>query len=277
MYTPGGIKIKPFKAIRIEINSDCNRKCLFCPRGQDKTRWKINQKGRKELINLTMPDELVYSILDQNVQQGFNGTVGFDFYNEPTLDDRLFKFLEYARKTKCPTEIVTNGDTIKKDKNYAIEFFKLVSFTNISLYDYKDMDGRNKLIRWWKNYLSEINLPKDRYRLVGEYFNFGNRAGVVDRRDKYMGGAHLDDKVPLSANCRRIHTKMNIRYDGEVPICCEDALVQHSLGNVNNNSLKDIWYGKRMQIATDVLAAGKRSDITPCDKCVKALSPIKIN
>ena len=270
------IHITPFKAIRIEINSDCNRRCLFCPRSKDQTRWKTNEKGKKELIGKPMPDELVYSIMNQNVAQGFNATVGFDFYNEPTLDPRLFKFLDYALRTRCNTEIVTNGDTIKKDKDYAVEFFKRVTFTNISLYDYKDKLGRKKLKSWWKDYLSSLGVGKDKYRLVGEYFNFGNRAGTVDRRGKYMGGASLDSQVPLKANCRRIHSKLNIRYDGEVPICCEDSLVQHSLGNVNDNTLSEIWYGEKMKRATELLARGKRSDITPCDKCVKALSRITI-
>jgi radical SAM protein with 4Fe4S-binding SPASM domain len=265
------IKIKPFKHIRIEINSDCNRRCLFCPRSKDDTRWKLNSEGRKELVDLKMTDELVYSILEQNVKQGFNASVGFDFYNEPTLDPRLLLFLEKARELNCPTEIVTNGDTLKKDENYAREFFRRVGFTNISLYDYKDMEGRKKLIVWWKNYLNSLNISKNRYRLVGEYFNFGNRAGVVDRRDKFMGGAHLDSKAPLKASCRKIHSKMNIRYDGEVPICCEDALVQHSLGNVNNNTLKEIWYGEKMKRATELLARGKRSEMNPCNKCVKSI------
>lgn len=267
------IKIKPFSAIRIEIGSDCNRRCVFCPRSKDATRWKHNDSGKKELINKFMPDELVYSILDQNVEQGFNADVGFDFYNEPTLDDRLFKFLDYANEKKCRTEIVSNGDSIKKDKNYAIELFKKVSFTNISLYDYKDMQGRRKLMNWWVDYLNSINVRPSQYRLVGEYFNFGNRAGTVDRRNKYMGGAHLDDKVPFNANCKKIHSKMNIRYDGEVPICCEDALVQYSLGNVNKNTLSEIWYGEKMKIATELLARGKRSHINPCNKCVKSIIP----
>ena len=88
-----------------------------------------------------------------------------------------------------------------------------------------------------------------------------------------MNGAYLDSKVPLSANCAKIHAKMNIRYDGEVPICCEDALVQHSLGNVNESTLSEIWYGQKMIDATLLLAKGKRSDISPCDKCVKSIRP----
>ena len=267
-------KIKPFKHIRIEINSDCNRRCLFCPRSQDTTRWKLSPKGRPALIDLKMTNELVFSILEQNVMQGFKASVGFDFYNEPTLDDRLFLFLEKAKDLNCPTEIVTNGDTIKKDDKYAVEFFKRVDFANISLYDYKDMKGRKDLIKWWEKYLSSLNIPSSQYRLVGEYFNFGNRAGTVDRRDKFMSGAHLDSKVPLKANCRKIHSKMNIRYDGEVPICCEDALVQYSLGNVNNNTLEEIWYGEKMKRATELLSQGKRSDIVPCNKCVKSVTKV---
>jgi radical SAM protein with 4Fe4S-binding SPASM domain len=266
--------IKPFKQIRIEINSDCNRRCVFCPRSKDETRWKINDSGKKKMINLAMTDDLVYSILEQNVSQGFNASVGFDFYNEPTLDPRLFKFLDKARALNCHTEIVTNGDTIKDDREYAKEFFTRVSYTNISLYDYKDMEGRRKLLHWWENYLATLAIPKSRYNLVGEYFNFGNRAGTVDRRNKFMGGAHLDDKVPLRANCKKIHSKLNIRYDGEVPICCEDALVQQSLGNVNQNTLEEIWYGKKMQEVTELLAKGNRDKINPCNKCVKGISRV---
>ncbi len=139
------------------------------------------------------------------------------------------------------------------------------------------MEGRKKLMSWWDDYLSSLNVSKGRYRLVGEYFNFGNRAGTIDRRGKYMAKAHLDEKVPLDASCRKIHAKMNIRYDGEVPICCEDALVQYSLGNVNKNTLTEIWTGERMINATRLLAQGKRSDIIPCNKCVKGVAPPAVN
>jgi 2-deoxy-scyllo-inosamine dehydrogenase (SAM-dependent) len=270
------VNIKPFKNIRIEINSDCNRKCVFCPRSNDITRWKDTDSRKKEMIGSSMSTDLVYSIIDQNVDQGFFATVGFDFYNEPTMDPRLLQFLEYAKNKRLATEIVTNGDNLKKDKKYAAEFFKRVDYTNISLYDYKDQPGREKLLKWWNEYLASLGVSSNRYRLVGEYTNFGNRAGLVDRRNKFMNQAHLDSKVPLKANCRKIHAKLNIRYDGEVPICCEDAHVQYSLGNVKNQTLSEIWYGEKMKKATLALAAGRRSDINPCNKCVKSIGKITI-
>ena len=257
--------INKFKNLRIEINSDCNRRCVFCPRGIDSTRWVINEKGKKKLINKFMPSDLVYSILDQNKLQGFDAKVSFIFYNEPTLDERLFDFIDYADKIKTDMILVTNGDKIKKDEKYAKELFSKNISVNISLYDYKDSKGAIKLINFWNSYLGSLKISRNKYSLHAEYLSFGNRAGLV----KANKISDWYNKVPLNFDCSKIHTKMNIRYDGEVPICCEDSLVQYSLGNVNNNTLSEIWYGKKMKIATSLLSKGKRSALKPCNKCIK--------
>jgi len=266
--------INKFKNLRIEINSDCNRRCVFCPRGIDSTRWVVNEKGRKKLINKHMPSDLVYSILDQNKLQGFDAKVSFIFYNEPTLDERLFDFIDYADKIKTDMLLITNGDKIKKDEKYAKELFKKNISVNISLYDYKDNKGAIKLINFWNNYLDSLKVSRNKYKLYAEYLSFGDRAGLV-QAGKANKTSNLYNQVPLNFDCKKIHSKMNIRYDGEVPICCEDASVQYSLGNVNNNSLSEIWYGEKMKIATKILSQGKRSDIKPCNKCIKGRKKVE--
>ena len=270
------MNIPKFKKLRIEINSDCNRKCVFCPRGTDSTRWVGGaQSGkRKKLIDKKMSTENVLSLIDQNVEQGFNAEIGFDFYNEITLDERLFYFCDYAKSKGLSIEVVTNGDKMLGDSEYTKELFRLTNFVNISLYDYKDMAGRDRLCDKWRKFLSSCGIPQGRYRLVGDYTNFGNRAGLVKRKEKYMQGASLDHKVPLHANCKKIHSKMNIRYDGEVPICCEDSHVRYSLGNALKTSLADVWYGQKMQDATKLLRAGNRAAILPCSACVKSIVPV---
>ena len=271
------VNIAKFKKMRIEINSDCNRKCVFCPRGDDKTRW-INggQDGKKQqLINQQMKTEDVISLLDQNAEF-FGAQVGFDFYNEATMDDRLLYFCEYTKNLGQHVEIVTNGDYMINDKNYTLELFRLSDSVNISLYDYKDYDGREKLMNKWRNYLLSIGIAPNRYRLVGDYFSFGNRAGLIDRRNKFMEKAHLDKDVPIKADCKKIHSKLNVRYDGDVPICCEDSHVRFSLGNVLETSIMDVWYGDRMKLATMLLQSGDRAAIDPCSKCVKGIKPVKI-
>ena len=266
--------IPPFKKLRIEINSDCNRKCVFCPRGTDVTRWKNPTEKRKKMIEKYMETDDVISILDQNMTQGFRAQVGFDFYNEATLDDRLLYFCEHTKKLGAPLEIVTNGDNLIDDETYTKKLFSLADFVVISLYDYKDYDGRKKLIDKWQRYLFGLGIDRG-YQLAGDYFTFGNRAGLVDRRDKFMDKAELDQQVPIKANCKKVHSKMNIRYDGEVALCCEDSHIRYSLGNVLESSLRDVWYGEKMQEATKLLAAGNRAAIAPCSKCVKSIVKVK--
>lgn len=251
---------KLFVHLRIEINADCNRKCYFCPRTTEESR-----KNNKE----RMPTSTVLSIIDQSLEMGFKGSVGFNFFNEPTLDDRLFYFFDYALQKGLKTMVITNGDTLKKNKEYTVELFKR-SNVNLSLYDYKDQEGREKLILEWKQYLRELGIAEDKLTFYGNYFKFGTRAGLVkDNRDKF-GTYEVNPHLPLKAACKKFLTKINIRFDGEVALCTEDALCQCSLGNINQTSLYDIWYGKkRMEIAR-LLSKGKRGGNVPCNRCDNA-------
>jgi len=255
-----------FKKLRIEINADCTRKCKFCPRTFDKKRQNNHQR---------MPQKKVLSIIDQSIEMGFTGEVGFDFYNEPTLDDRLLFFINYAKEKDLSVALVTNGDLLKANKEYARELFNASSNVYLSLYDYDDKKGRDLLIDQWTNFINEINIPQKKVKFKGNYFEFGNRAGSIERNDIYNHNKELDDKTPIKAACKKFISKLNIRYDGEVAICCEDAFVQCSLGNVNDLSISEIWMGdKRMRIARE-LAEGNRKNIIPCNKCVQSM--IRIN
>ncbi len=268
--------IKKFKDLRIEINSDCNRKCVFCPREDDVTRWKINKHNKKSLVRKFMSDEMVYSILDQNVNQDFNAIVSFMFYNEPTLDKRLFTFIDYANKLNTKVVLTTNGDRIKNSKSYAKEIFSRDIDLHISLYDYKNKGEAENLIRDWKAYLDELKINPAQYTLNAQYEDFGGRAGLV-KPNNLKKKSNLYNSVPLNYDCKKIHSKMNIRFDGEVAICCEDSHVQYSLGNVYEKTLSEIWFGERMREATKILSEGRRKDITPCNKCIKGIKKVERN
>jgi len=251
-----------FTKLRIEINSDCTRKCKFCPRTFDPERKNIHKK---------MPEETVLSIIDQSIEMGFKGDVGFDFYNESTMDDRLLFFINYVRDKKLPVTLVTNGDLLMVKKKYAYELLHSSTNVFISLYDYEDLEGRNQLIEKWTKFINDLKIPITKVNFKGNYFEFGNRAGSIERCDLYNYKKELDDKVPIKAACKKFLSKLNIRYDGEVAICCEDALVKCSLGNVNRYSVSDIWLGeRRLQIAKQ-LALGNREKVSPCNMCVKGI------
>jgi len=249
-----------FNNLRIEINANCNRSCTFCPRTFDR-----NRKNNKAI----MPTPSVLSIINQSLEMGFNGVVGFDFYNEPTLDERLFYFLDYCKGKGLDTIVITNGDLLRKNDAYTINLFNRATKISLSLYDYEDIKGRGILVSEWEKYLEKIGVAMEKVNFVGNYFTFGNRAGLIERNGIYNHKKELDEKLPLKAACKKFLVKLNVRYDGEVAMCCEDEWVQESLGNINKSSVSEIWYGERRIGIARSLALGKRGELVPCNKCVK--------
>ena len=64
-----------------------------------------------EKNKIILPSKIVLETLDVLNKFNFNGTIAFHNYNEPLIDPRLIKFIEYSRKS-CPNSKIyfsTNG------------------------------------------------------------------------------------------------------------------------------------------------------------------------
>ena len=131
-----------------------------------------------------------------------------------------------------------------------------------------------------------LDVPSHRYNAsyanieniegVSVFRGFTDRAGSIPRerkKKKFNRGAEYN--VPLVSDCKKISKKFNVRYDGEVALCCEDSHVKGSIGNVKNNTIEEIWWGEKMLYATSLLKEGRRKDLTPCDKCSVGLKAVK--
>jgi radical SAM protein with 4Fe4S-binding SPASM domain len=92
-------------------------------------------------------------------------------------------------------------------------------------------------------------LPKNhefsRYRLTGDDFEL---------------------KVGIPNRCRRIWTSPVINWNGEMAICCFDKDVSYKIGNINEQSIINIWKGKAVQkIRSRILKDRKSLEI--CCNC----------
>src|SRR5262245_22586687 len=89
-----------FKAVELELNSMCNRKCTYCPNVSSKRPVGF------------MSEELFKKIIHELEEIEFDGRISYHFYGEPLLDKRLPEFVQYT-KDKVPNsyaEIYSNGD-----------------------------------------------------------------------------------------------------------------------------------------------------------------------
>lgn len=235
-----------FERISIECNSYCNRSCSFCTRTYD-NREKVR-----------MPSALIFKTLNDLSNVGFKGMIAFHFYNEIFTDKRIYQLFEKCKELGLNNYLVTNGDFLTKDKVERLSRYNIKEFT-LSLYDsknQKDFEQRSRQC------IEDYQLDSYDWELIilNGGVGFTNRAGYVN---------HVEEVVdlPVKAACSKIVKKVDVRYDGEVVMCCLDYYGLHSIGNINNDNIVDIWYGdkKRQQLAD--LKKGNRCKYKLCSGC----------
>ena len=77
----------------------------------------------------------------------------------------------------------------------------------------------------------------------------------------YMG------KPKKRTPCQRLWGGINIHCNGNVVPCCIDYKEEHVMGNINEESLKDIWTGKRFTEFRKLHLEGKWDSIPMCKNC----------
>lgn len=135
-----------FQDIQIETCNRCNNDCPFCPANR-------NNDTRKPRF---MDEELFYSIIDQLYAMDYHGTISLFSNNEPLLDGRILKFVEYARKC-LPNAIhylYTNGILLNAEK-----FSALVKNLDVLIID--NYDDNFQLIPSVEKTLSTAPAPYD--------------------------------------------------------------------------------------------------------------------
>ena len=230
------------KSLAIEINSACNRKCVWCP----------NHKNDREVGFLD--DEIFYKIIDELKEMEFKGKITFNLYNEPLLDKRLLTFIRYIRKNIPSTYIYlnTNGDSLNLDLWKELRKEGL-DFANISQYDGKINENIQKI-------LSELN-PKEKEHFGSKIFNpdnICNRAGLVE--SKRM-------KTPLKQYCNKPFSELCINYKGKVILCCNDYFSAIEIGDLKKQSIKEIWGSEIFKYYREKLLKGERVNLELCNLC----------
>lgn len=62
-----------------------------------------------------------------------------------------------------------------------------------------------------------------------------------------LTGKAVELKTELLNRCRRLWTQPVINWDGEMSVCCYDKDLSIPIGNIDNTSFQDLWFGQSMQ------------------------------
>lgn len=236
-----------FSDINIEINTNCNRRCTYCPNS-------ISDRGMSK--NSRHMDPAIYKkLIDELAQINYRGRISPHLFGEPLLHPELAKLITYTR-TKLPKAtlmIFTNGDLLSIDK-----FNELLSL-GIDKFVISEHD--RSLSRQLKSLYSYVDdLPKKkkkikRYNIVPET-RLSNRGGLVS-----------PSQLNTIPRCAFHHNPVAIDYNGNVILCCNDFFSTMKFGNISNERFLDIWFDKRFQKIRKELRK-KRYKLPICQKCV---------
>ena len=256
LYNYEGKNLLPLPTeIEISESGTCNRKCSFCPRSDPEFLDK------KEFIS----NELHYKLCDELKKLNYSGTLRYSGFVEPMIYKNIFNLISMARKNvpNCNIEMVTNGDPLNLKRLIRL-FTSGLNKILISAYD--GMEDASKL----EDLCNEAKLNSDqfiiRHRYLPENQDFGitlsNRAGLMENAEFKIKPL----KKTLNKPCYIPSYTFFLDYQGDVLMCPHDWGKKIILGNLKQEKLIDIWFGKKSMKIRKMLNSSNRN-FTPCNVC----------
>ena len=69
--------------------------------------------------------------------------------------------------------------------------------------------------------------------------------------------------------CMAVFKTPHISKDGTVTVCCTDFRLLMALGNINEQSLEEIWFGKKATELRLMHIKGEQEKILSCKYCIR--------
>lgn len=121
-----------------------------------------------------------------------------------------------------------------------------------------------------KKLAAELGVDEIRFK-TAQVYNYENGNDLIPNNEAYSRYKKKPDgtyrlKNELSNHCFRMWTGCVITWDGKVVPCCFDKDATHQLGDLNTNSLGEIWNNKYYKSFRSQLLTG-RKEIDICANC----------
>ena len=240
--------------LTIEINTTelCNRRCVFCPR-YDKDVYPNR--------NLNMSVENAQKIGENLKISNYKGKISFSGFSENFINKKFVEIVKVLRENLPDSlfECNTNGDFVTK--KYVKNLYDAgLDCLYINLYDGIDQIDK------FNNIMKPFSKQKYKYRAhysEADYgLNLNNRGGSIT----WLGLDEDSVENLKGTPCYYPFYKMFVDWNGDVIFCSNDWQKEIKVGNMIEQTLEQVWLGKKLNDERKRLVKGDRTK-SPCNKC----------
>jgi|Napbiome12C3dose_1001474.scaffolds.fasta_scaffold00006_111 radical SAM protein with 4Fe4S-binding SPASM domain len=230
-----------FATAQIEVNTDCNRRCSYCP----------NSRFPKKPVY--MDEDLFQQIIDELKGISYQGRILPHCVNEPLEHPKLPQLIATAREAeKSRIEIFTNGDSLNRERFDELRKAGANAFV-ITQHGKNTPPGLKDLL----DSLTNHEQKGVTYRKLDPFHLF-NRGipGLIEPR-----------KRAIPDPCFIADYYLQILVNGDIVQCCNDFRGEHVFGNIKERSIMDIWNDTDYKVFRNEVRHGQfKQDL--CQRCV---------
>lgn len=249
-------------SIHLELTNRCNKNCFMCG------RRKIERDYPQLVSEYQDMDFKLVKKISKEVPE--NILVQFHNNGEPLLYPKLGEALKlFDKQIRC---LDTNGKLLVEKRNEIIDNLETLTVSVIE--NDPEGDEQYETVKRFIAYKGEKR-PRLIYRLLGEVTNkdrWNSLPGIVATRVLHspMGSFEYKKKptIPEHGICLELLTHLAIKANGDISLCVRfDPTKAGVLGNIRNQTLKEIWNGelRKKYLALHIL--GMRDRVPLCKNC----------
>jgi len=289
-------------SIGIELTNNCNLRCPEC----------ITGSGKLERKQGFMDIELFKTVIKELSPYLYNTNLYFQ--GEPMLHPQFFSFLENSRNTFTTVSTnghflsaVNSEKIVNSGLNHLIISLDGMDQETYALYRKNGNLGtviagiknvaeaklrfKSKIkleIQFLVNKINEHQIPQIKELAKSVRANLRLKSMQVNdkkeigrwlplngkfRRYTLKNGEYVI-KSNLPDRCARLWFNPVITWDGKVLPCCFDKNAEHIMGDLNQDSFRDIWDGPKYRIFRKSILSGRHM-IEICRNCTSGLRGVK--
>jgi len=291
--------IYPFR-LNLQPHTDCNAECIICPHKD------IRKKFPKEKMDMKLYKKIISDFASDKRAKFLNLSLQCEPLMDDMLFERISFFQKHnIHNISCflsTNGILLNREICDKLLNSGLDIIQ-ISINALSKDNYKkinqgkDFDELMNNINYFINqdlskigvYISfvrttifekELSIAVKKWRKLGfevMIHRFSNRGGALKDFDKFVVRRRNVSIVTmlkrylikrLSPYCPYTFHEMSILSNGKAILCTHDWERKTIIGDLNKQTIHEIWNSARMNEIRYKIISGKYEQIAACKECM---------